>query len=167
MPLPSGLKAPMLPFKSRLQMNLRRTTSNNPDFKNLVVALDQVLAFLDGDDHAFYAQFNKSDHLNHVVVYYDGNEALGCGAFRPYEQETVEIKRMYTKPESRGKGVAQAVLYELESWAKELGFTDCILETGYKQVEAIGLYQKAGYQTIANYGQYAGVENSVCMQKAI
>ncbi len=148
-------------------MNLRRTTSENPDFQNLVVALDQVLAFLDGDDHAFYAQFNKTDHLNHVVVWYEGNEALGCGAFRPYDQQTVEIKRMYTKPESRGKGVAHAVLNELESWAKELGYTSGILETGYKQVEAIGLYQKAGYQTIPNYGQYAGVDNSVCMQKTI
>lgn len=148
-------------------MSLIRTTSENPDFQNLVVALDKVLAFLDGDDHAFYAQFNKTHHLNHVVVWYDGNEALGCGAFRPYDKQTVEIKRMYTKPESRGKGVAHAVLNDLESWAKELGYTSCILETGYKQVEAIGLYQKSGYQAIPNYGQYAGVDNSVCMQKTI
>jgi GNAT superfamily N-acetyltransferase len=148
-------------------MNLRRTTSENPDFQNLVVALDQVLAFLDGDDHAFYAQFNKSDQLNHVVVWYDGNEALGCGAFRPYGENTVEIKRMYTKPESRGKGVAHAILAALEVWAKELGYPTAILETGYKQVEAIGLYQKAGYKIIPNYGQYAGVDDSVCMQKTI
>lgn len=148
-------------------MGLIRTTSDNPDFQKLVVALDNVLAFLDGDDHAFYAQFNKSDQLKHVVVWYDGDEALGCGAFRPYDENTVEIKRMYTVPESRGKGIAHAVLNELEVWAKQLGYPTAILETGYKQVEAIGLYQKAGYKIIPNYGQYAGVDNSVCMQKAI
>lgn len=148
-------------------MNIIRTTSENPDFQNLVTALDKVLAILDGEDHAFYAQFNKTDHLKNVVVCYDSNEAIGCGAFRPYDSETVEIKRMYTQPESRSKGIAHAVLNELEQWAKEEGYPHAILETGYKQIEAIGLYQKAGYHIIPNYGQYEGIDNSVCMKKSI
>lgn len=148
-------------------MILKRTDSENPDFQNLVTALDKVLAFLDGEDHAFYAQFNKTDHLKNVVVWYEGDEALGCGAFRPYDAETVEIKRMYVKPEHRGKGIAHAVLEELEQWANELGYPTAILETGYKQLEAIGLYQKAGYQIIPNYGQYENIDNSVCMKKNI
>ena len=148
-------------------ITIQRTTSENPDFQNLVVALDKVLAVLDGDDHAFYAQFNKTDHLKNVVVCYDGDEAVGCGAFRPYNNEAVEIKRMYTKPENRGRGIAHSILNELEKWAAELHYPDCILETGYKQIEAINLYQKAGYHITPNYGQYENIGNSVCMKKSI
>ena len=59
------------------------------------------------------------------------------------------------------------MLQELEIWAKELSFDECILETGFKQPEAIAFYKKSGYQVIPNYGQYVGVENSVCMIKVI
>ncbi|MBK8599214.1 MAG: GNAT family N-acetyltransferase [Flavobacterium sp.] len=133
----------------------------------MVVLLDATLKILDGDDHDFYAQYNKSDAIKNVVVFYEKNDPLGCGAFKFYENKTVEIKRMYVLPEQRGKGIAHQILNELEKWAKELDYNNCILETGIKQVEAIGLYQKAGYTIISNYGQYQGVENSICMQKSI
>ena len=74
---------------------------------------------------------------------------------------------MFVKPEYRGRGVAMLILKELESWAKELNFSTCILETGKKQIEAISLYKKAGYMQITSYGQYKNVENSVCMKKEI
>ena len=148
-------------------MPLLRTTSENPDYQELIVLLDATLKILDGDDHEFYAQFNKSDAIKNVVVFYENNQSLGCGAFKFYENKTVEIKRMYVLPEQRGKGMAGQILNELEKWAKELNYNCCVLETGIMQVEAIGLYQKAGYIVIPNYGQYQGVENSVCMQKSI
>ena len=148
-------------------MNIRRTTSDNTDFCNLVTELDKVLAILDGDEHAFYAQFNKTDNIDTVVVCYDGDRALGCGAFRPYNAGTVEIKRMFTAPEARGKGIATLILGELEQWAVELKYTNAILETGHKQFEAIALYQKLGYTIIPNYGQYTNVGNSVCMEKQL
>lgn len=144
-----------------------RTTSGNPDYQKLVVLLDAVLKVLDGEDHEFYAQFNKFDAIKNVVVFYQNNEPVGCGAFKLYENKTVEIKRMFVLPEQRGKGIAYQILSKLEKWAKEMDYNNCVLETGNKQVEAIGLYQKAGYAVIANYGQYKGVENSVCMQKSI
>ena len=148
-------------------MDLIRTTSENPDYQKLVVLLDATLKILDGEDHEFYSQYNKSDAIKNVVVFYENNQPLGCGAFKIYENKTVEIKRMYVVPEQRGKGIAHQILNELEKWAKELDYNICVLETGIKQVEAIGLYQKAGYTVISNYGQYQGVENSVCMQKSI
>jgi len=148
-------------------MNVIRTTSENPDYQKLVVLLDAALKILDGDDHDFYDQFNKSDAIKNVIVFYENDQALGCGAFKFYENKTVEIKRMFVLPEQRGKGIAHQILNELENWARELGYSDCILETGNKQVEAIGLYQKAGYAVIPNYGQYLDVANSVCMQKSI
>ena len=77
----------------------------------------------------------------------------------------MEVKRMYTIPASRGKGVAGKVLTELEKWATELSYKKCVLETGKRQPEAIELYKKNGYKLISNYGQYAGIENSVYFEK--
>jgi GNAT superfamily N-acetyltransferase len=74
---------------------------------------------------------------------------------------------MYTQLAMRGQGVAAIVLSALEEWAKELGYSRCILETGYKQPEALALYKKSGYSVIPNYGQYAGVANSVCFGKSL
>jgi GNAT superfamily N-acetyltransferase len=79
----------------------------------------------------------------------------------------MEIKRMYTSLESRGKGIASHVLRELENWASELSYERCILETGQKQPEALRLYEKNGYKVISNYGQYAEIGNSVCFEKHI
>ncbi|RPI92823.1 MAG: GNAT family N-acetyltransferase [Chloroflexi bacterium] len=144
-----------------------RTNSDNQDFIQLVKHLDADLAERDGKDHLFYAQFNKIDKIKYVVLAYENDKPVGCGAIKEYASDTMEIKRMYTSPESRGKGVASQVLQELEAWAAELSYEKCILETGKKQPEAIGLYQKNGYQMIPNYGQYAEVENSLCFEKHI
>lgn len=142
-----------------------RTNSDNLDFIQLVKHLDAELAERDGKDHAFYAQFNKIDKIKHVIVAYENDKPVGCGAIKEYAPDTMEIKRMYMSPESRGKGIASRVLRELEGWASELSYEKCILETGKKQPEAIGLYEKNGYRTIPNYGQYAGIENSLCFEK--
>ena len=147
--------------------SLKRTTSDDSDFQNLVTLLDQYLIIVDGDQHSFYDQYNKIDAIKNVVVYYDGDEPVGCGAFKEFDNKTAEIKRMFVKKDFRGKGIAAAILKELEQWAAELNYTTTILETGKKQLEAIHLYQKAGYIIIPNFGQYANVENSVCMKKSI
>ncbi len=148
-------------------INLVRTNSDNPDFRELVVLLDQELRIRDGEEHSFYAQFNKIDKIRHIVLAFDNGEAVGCGSIKEYEKGAAEIKRMFVQPARRGRGIAKMILAELEAWASELHFSECILETGWKQPEAIALYRKSGYETIPNYGQYAGVENSVCMKKLI
>ncbi|NDI97535.1 GNAT family N-acetyltransferase [Flavobacterium sp. LaA7.5] len=146
---------------------LKRTNSDDADFQKLVVALDKDLAIRDGDDHAFYDQFNKIATIKYVVVIYEEELAVGCGAIKEYEAGVMEVKRMYVPLEKRGKGIASIVLQELEKWAKELGYQKCILETGIKQPEAISLYKKNNYAITPNYGQYAGVEDSVCFEKKI
>ncbi len=148
-------------------LTIVRTNSENPDFRQLVILLDAELRVRDGEEHSFYAQFNKIDSLQEVVVAYSDQIAVGCGAIKAYAERTAEVKRMFVRPENRGKGVAGKILQELEAWAKELNFNEGILETGFKQPEAIALYKKSGYEVIPNYGQYVGVENSVCMKKII
>lgn len=149
-------------------IDIIRTDSENADFRALVALLDADLAVRDGDEHGFYAQYNKLNSIRNVVVAYKGGRAVGCGAFKPFDGPgTVEIKRMFVELEFRGQGIAQEVLRELERWAAEEGFAIFVLETGKKQPEAIRLYEKSGYDLIPNYGQYAGVENSVCMRKEL
>ena len=148
-------------------MKIIRTDSENADFRELVKMLDEDLAIRDGEEHSFYAQYNKIDKIRETVVAYENEIPVGCGAFKKYEQSVAEIKRMYVRVEKRGQGIAVKILAELETWAKESGFSECVLETGLKQPEAIRLYQKRGYEIIPNYGQYEGIENSVCMRKSI
>lgn len=150
-------------------IRLQRTTYIDPDFNSLVKELDSELAIRDGEEHAFYSQFNKIDALKYVVVAYSDNSAVACGALKdfPGAPDTMEVKRMYTKPQSRGYGVASLVLNELEKWAHELSRKKCILETGTRQPEAIALYTRNGYKRIPNYGQYLNIENSVCFEKML
>lgn len=144
-----------------------KTDSTNQDFRVLVTELDADLKIRDGADHGFYAQFNKIDAIKHVIVAYLDNKPVGCGAFKEYSSHAAEIKRMYVPITERGKGIASAILGELENWAKNTGYQSCILETGKKQPEAINLYKKSGYSIIKNYGQYENVENSICFEKRL
>ena len=148
-------------------IQLIRTSSDNDDFRALVALLDHYLRDLDGDDHGFYAQFNKLDNIRHVVLAYKDAVPVGCGAFKEYEPGVVEIKRMFVQPTERGQGIAGAVLAELEQWAREENQVAAELETGKRQPAAIRLYEKSGYLLIPNFGQYAGDANSVCMRKEL
>lgn len=84
---------------------LKRTNSDDIDFINLVVLLDQDLKIRDGEDHTFYNQFNKIDKIKHVIVFYENDVAVGCGAFREKESDTVEVKRMFVNPDYRKRGI--------------------------------------------------------------
>lgn len=148
-------------------LKIVRTNSENPDFITLVKSLDSYLKITDDDEHDFYNQFNNIDVLKHVVVAYKDNVAIACGTFKAFNDNTVEIKRMFTKPKFRGIGIAGKVLNALETWAKELVYNSLILETGKRQIEAVSFYKKCEYIITPNYGQYKGMENSVCFKKEL
>lgn len=148
-------------------LEIKQTNSSNKDFQNLVKELDAYLKITDGEDHNFYNQFNGLDKIQHVIVAYKNNIAIGCGAFREFDSTAVEIKRMYLNPKERGTGIASKILQSLEVWASNLGYKRTILETGDRQVEAVKFYEKSGYNRISNYGQYAAMENSNCFEKIL
>jgi len=150
-----------------MTFSVKRTTSVDPDFISLVKLLDAELAQIDGEEHGFYAQYNKIDKINHVILVYDNDTPVACGAIKMYAVDTMEVKRMFTQPNYRGKGAASLLLQHLEKWAHEMNFLKCILETGKRQPDAVALYQKNGYHIIPNYGQYQGIENSVCFEKTL
>ncbi|WP_075343352.1 GNAT family N-acetyltransferase [Tenacibaculum agarivorans] len=144
-----------------------RTDAKNAHFIQLVKELDAFLAITDGDDHDFYNQYNKLDHIKYVIIGYIDEVPVACGAIKQFDAKTMEIKRMFTSEKSRGKGMASKILAELEKWAIELSFERCILETGIRQVEAVHLYKKNKYSLMENYGQYAGIKESLCFEKKL
>jgi putative acetyltransferase len=146
---------------------LKRTNSSNPDFRNLTILLDKELHNQYGDLQSEYDRYNHIIDINTVVIAYRDKSAVGCGCFKQIDDTSAELKRMFVKPDERGQGIASSILTELELWAKEIGFSYSILETGDKQHEAIALYQKIGYVIIPNYGQYSGMESSICMRKEL
>ena len=147
-------------------IRLVRTDSSNPDFQHLIVELDAFLKNHDGAEHVFYARLNTTDKIKHVVVAYDDKTPIGCGSIKPYSRDTTEIKRMFVDPNFRNRGIAQMILRELESWTLELGFKNCILETG-KNMGADAFYKKSNYELIDNYGEYQNAKNSICMFKRL
>lgn len=150
-----------------MTINTKRTNADDLYFASLVKFLDADLKIRDGEDHDFYNQFNSIANIKNCIVAYDGQFPVGCGCIKPYNEKVMEVKRMFVLVDHRGKGIAANILSELETWTKELGYYKCILETGNNQPEAIALYKKCGYQITANYGQYKGVENSVCFEKLL
>ena len=148
-------------------LKIVKTNSENPDFIALVKSLDSYLKITDGDEHEFYNQFNSITLLRHVVIAYHNNIAVGCGAFKPFNDSTVELKRMFTVLDYRGQGIAGEIIKTLELWAQEIGFTASVLETGTKQTEAVSFYKKCEYRITPNYGQYKDMENSLCFKKIL
>jgi GNAT superfamily N-acetyltransferase len=149
-------------------LEILRTNSSSEHFVALVKKLDAYLTITDGDEHAFYDQFNKLDSINHVVVYYKNGIPVACGAIKQMGLTNVwEVKRMFVEENMRGKGVASLVINELEKWAKELNVEKLVLETGKRQTEAVAFYHKNNYQITENFGQYIGVENSICFEKLL
>ena len=96
----------------------------------------------------------------------DGAPA-GCGAVRRIDAETGEIKRMYVAPAFRGRGIGGRLLAALEAEARRLWIARVVLETGPRQLEALGLYRGAGYVVIPAFGEYVGSPLSVCMEKRL
>jgi putative acetyltransferase len=144
-----------------------RTSSDYADFIALIKHLDAELNARYGKNQTFFDQYNQVDKINHVVVAHFETQPVGCAAIKQFDDESTEIKRMFVRTEFRGKGIATMMLTELERWARELGYKSTILETGKKQPEAISLYQRCGYQITENYEPYCGIEQSVCMKKAL
>ncbi|MBE9585136.1 GNAT family N-acetyltransferase [Mucilaginibacter sp. JRF] len=148
-------------------ITLKRTNSTDPEFRTLIAELDKDLRERNGSVMDIYDQHNIIEYVDTVVIAHINNEPAGCGCFKPYDADAVEIKRMFVRAPARGQGISSKVLTELEKWATELGFKQTVLETGSKQTEALALYCKAGYTQIPPYGPYVDLPDSICFRKEL
>ena len=148
-------------------LTFTRCTGQDADFRALVTELDAELDERYGTQMEFFGQYNHSHDIAEALVAWVDGERAGCGCLKPYAERTVEMKRVFVPKRFRGQGVARAIMAELETWARELGFTTAILETGILQPEAIRLYEAAGYERIPNYPPYENVEESVSFRKVL
>ncbi|MEZ0129358.1 GNAT family N-acetyltransferase [Flavobacterium sp. LBUM151] len=144
-----------------------KTTSENPDFAALIKTFDTFLWDRYPELKKDYWGNNLIEFNANVFLVYLDKKPVASGCFKKYNCTTVELKRMFVSPEARGLGLAQLMIKELETEVKNQGFQTMILETLYKQIEAIGLYQKMGFNIVDNYEPYVGLSNSVCMSKSI
>jgi putative acetyltransferase len=144
-----------------------RCSSSNEEFIKLTKSLDENLNQINGATQNAYNQYNRIHSIPTAIIAMENELSVGCGCFKEYDKRTVEIKRIYVKPEHRGKEIAKQLVAQLEAWAMELDYSKAILETGLQQLSAIRLYEKCGYCRIENYGQYVEMKNSVCFSKAL
>ena len=150
-------------------MRFEYTDGCNKDFIELCHELDKFLNELVGgeENRAEYIQYNKLDDIHDVVIAYDGDEPIGSASFKKYDDETAEVKRLFLKEEYRGRGISYDIMKMLEERARKNGYKYFILESGESIVAAMALYRKIGYNVIPNYGQYADMDDSVCMKKKL
>jgi len=124
------------------------------------------------------ARYGSDDHepgeppsANTVPIFLVARDAsgtaVGCGGLRPLKAGGAEIKRMYVRPASRGKGASVAILQALEAEARRLGLAELVLETGTAQPDAIRFYERNGYQLIPNFGPYVGEATSLCYARTL
>jgi len=150
-------------------MRFEYTNGCSKDFIELCHSLDAFLnELVDGEENrAEYVPFNALDDIHDVIVVYDEDIPVGCASFKKYDDENVEVKRVFIKETYRGKGISKKLMQMLENLAKEKGYISIILESGEPLFTAMGLYRSIGYQVIVNYGQYMNMSDSICMKKVL
>ena len=144
-----------------------RCTTAAPEFQSLVRGLDAELRERYGEVQSLYAPLNKVVEIETAVVALDtaSRTPLGCGCFKQHAPGTIELKRMYVAPQSRGRRIGAQLVSALEDWARTLGYTAAVLETGNRQHEAVALYTRCGYVRTQNFPPYDALPASICMRR--
>ena len=150
-------------------MYIERGDGMNQDFVQLCCELDGFLNQLVGgeENRAEYVAFNQLTDIDDVFIAYDGVVPVGCAAYKDYDGERAEVKRVFVREEYRGQGVGRLLMEKLTQEAHSKGYRYLILESGEPLAAAMGLYREIGFQVIPNYGQYADMPESICMQKQL
>ena len=154
-------------------MEYVRTDGKNRDFIENCAMLDAYLDRRVGKkiQRDKYSKFNKLDDIKEAIVVYEEEMPVGGGAIRKYfsvekdgsEVKTVELKRVFIRPDFQGRGIGTRLVSLLMEWAEELGYERMLLETGGLLTESCAVYRKLGFEVIPNYGPYVDMAESLCM----
>ena len=148
-------------------MKFQRTDGKNKDFIENCRLLDMDLDRRVGKkiERDKYKKYNQLDEIKEAIVVYEGNRVIGGGAIRRYDDETIELKRVFVHTEYQGRGIGSRIVSLLMEWAVELGYKKMVLETGELLAESCAVYKKLGFQVIPSYGSYEDMPESLCMAK--
>ena len=146
-----------------------KTDGRNPDFIENCRLLDMDLDRRVGKvvKREKYKKYNQLDEIQEAIVVYEAHQAIGGGAIRRYDDETVELKRVFVHTEYQGQGLGSRLVSRLIEWAAQLGYQRMILETGELLAESCAVYRKLGFEVIPNYGPYVNMPESLCMEKKL
>lgn len=150
-------------------MEFRRTNGKDKDFIENCRLLDMDLDRRVGKEikRDKYTKYNQLDEIQEAIVVYKDNKVIGGGAIRKYDDENIELKRIFVHTNYQGQGVGSKLVSLLIEWAIELGYQRMILETGELLVESCAVYKKLGFEIIPNYGPYINMPESLCMAKSL
>ena len=137
------------------------------DAISLIDELSKCLQDITGDSgkNSFDANDVCNNRGKFVIARDQSGKAIGCGAFRPINETTAEVKRMYAK--EKGIGIGNKILSYLEHQAYDMGYKTLCLETRIVNAKAVSFYERNGYKKILNYGKYVGRANSICFEKIL
>lgn len=149
-------------------IEIRKVTSKDQDLKSLIEQLDNYLRKLYPEESIHKVDLETAERNNVVfIIAYKDRAPVGCAALRPLDDIKCELKRMFVIEKERGKGYSNALCDEIEKIASKKGFREILIETGYDQPEAIGLYKKKGYKRIPKFGEYIDDPTSICFAKKL
>jgi GNAT superfamily N-acetyltransferase len=151
-----------------MSLTVTQERPDTPDAATLIAELDDILnpLYAAGSRHGFSVQKLIDQGVNFYVLRSDGVPA-GCGGILLVGQEYGELKRMYVRPQFRGRGLGKQIVERLSQHAREHGVMLLRLETGIHQTEAIGLYEQMGFYRIAPFGPYFEDPVSLCYEKPL
>ena len=136
-------------------LRIERVGFGHPDALRLIEEVQQeYVRRYGGQDETPVDPAEFAPPLGTFLVAHVGASAIGCAGLRRHGDDTVEVKRMFVRPEHRRRGHARRMLHALEDVAREQGFRRVVLETGLAQPEAIALYLSAGYTPVDGFGHY-------------
>lgn len=149
-------------------LSFRRVFADEPAARKLMDELDAIMLSFYPREHMYGLHPNEErDPFLHFFIIEQGDKTVGCGALRVLDDKYGELKRMYVRPDYRGRGFGRQLIRHLEQTARTLGVTCMRLETGPEQIEALALYRSEGYTDIPPYGEYIDSPVSVCMEKVL
>ncbi len=148
-------------------MELRFVSPKSADYAMLARKLDDYYFALVGDVHLRYADANKPEKMAARIIAYEKDIPVACGCWKPIDEETAEVKRIYVLPEYRRRGIASAIIELLENHICASGYQKILLETARTTGDSKALYLSLGYKEIPYYGSPAGAENCRCFLKDV
>ncbi len=145
------------------------TDGNDAAFRHFYGVTEAYYSRIVGgaEKRAGFVPFNASVEIPFVLLAYGDGHPVACAGLKRYSDADAEVKRVWVEPAYRGRGIASALMDQIEEKARDLGYRRIILQTRPIMPDAVGLYTKRGYALIPNYPPYDRLEGAVCYAKAL